>query len=66
MLTLIVKLCKTISIKYSLKQNITILNSIAHDFLNILTADMTHDLKMFGLNHPLKVHIKCQTLLTTH
>ena len=45
MLTLIVKLYKTISIKYNLKQNITILNSIAHGFLNILTADMTHDLK---------------------
>ena len=46
MLTLIVKLYKTISIKYNLKQNITILNSIAHGFLNILTADMVHDLKI--------------------
>ena len=45
MLTLIVKLYKTISIKYNLKQNITLLNSIAHGFLNILTADMIHDLK---------------------
>ena len=45
MLTLIVKLYKTISIKYNLKQNITILNSIAHGFLKILTADMIHDLK---------------------
>ena len=45
MLTLIVKLYKTISIKYNLKQNITLLNSIAHGFLNILTADMLHDLK---------------------
>ena len=45
MLTLIVKLYKTISIKYNLKQNITLLNSIAHGFLNILTADMVHDLK---------------------
>ena len=44
MLTLIVKLYKTISIKYNLKQNITLLNSIAHGFLNILTADMIHDL----------------------
>ena len=64
MLTLIVNLYKTISIKYNLEQNITIINSIAHGFLNILTADMIHDLKMFVLNHPLKVHIKCQTLLT--
>ena len=45
MLTLIVKLYKTISIKYNLKQNITILNSIAHGFLNILTADLIYDLK---------------------
>ena len=45
MLTLIVKLYKTIPIKYNLKQNITLLNSIAHGFLNILTADMLHDLK---------------------
>ena len=66
MLTLTVKLYKTISIKYNLKQIITILNSIAHGFLNILTADMIHDLKIFVLKHPQKVHIKCQTLLTTH
>ena len=45
MLALIVKLYKTISIKYNLKQNITILNSIAHGFLNILTADMINDIK---------------------
>ena len=45
MLTLIVKLYKTISIKYNLKQNITVFSSIAHGFLNILTADMLHDLK---------------------
>ena len=45
MLTLIVKLFKTISIKYNLKQNIAILNSIAHGFLNFLTAVMIHDLK---------------------
>ena len=45
MLTLIVKLYKTISIKYNLKQNITLLNSVAHGFVNILTADMIHDLK---------------------
>ena len=45
MLTLIVKLYKTVSIKYNLKQNITVLNSFAHGFLNILTADMVKDLK---------------------
>ena len=46
MLTHNVKFYKTISIKYNLKQNIaTLLNSIAHGFPNILTADMIHDLK---------------------
>ena len=45
MLTLLVKLYKTISIKYNLKQNITLLNSVTNGFLNILTADMIHDLK---------------------
>ena len=45
MLTLIVELYKTISIKYNLKQNITVHSSIAHGFLKILTAEMVHDLK---------------------
>ena len=45
MLTLIVTLYKTISIKYNLKQNITVLSSIAHGFLNVLTADTLHDLR---------------------
>ena len=45
MLTLIVKLYENISISYNLKQNITVLSSIAHGFLNILTADMINDLK---------------------
>ena len=43
MLTLI--LFETFSIKYNLEQNITVLSSIAHGFLNILTADMVNDLK---------------------
>ena len=38
------KLYKTISIKYNLEQNITIFNSIAHGFFNILTAQMINDL----------------------
>ena len=45
MLTLIGNLYKTISIKYNLKQIITILSSIAHCFLIILTVDMVNDLK---------------------
>ena len=43
-LRLIVKLYKTISIKYYLKDNITLFSSIAHGFFNILTAQMVNDL----------------------
>ena len=43
-LILIVKLYKTISIKYNLKNNITLFSPIAHDFFNILTAQMANDL----------------------
>ena len=43
-LTLIVKLYKTISINYNLKDNITLVSSIAHGFFNILTAQMVNDL----------------------
>ena len=43
-LTLIVKLYKTISIKYNVKNNITSFSSIAHGFFNVLTARMVNDL----------------------
>ena len=43
-LTLIVKLYKTISIKYNLKNKITLFSSIAHGFFNVLTARMVSDL----------------------
>ena len=43
-ITLIIKLYETISIKYNLKHNITLLSSIAHGFFNILTAEMVNDL----------------------
>ena len=42
--TLIIKVYTTISIKYNLRQNITIFSSIAHGFFNILTAEMVNDL----------------------
>ena len=45
LLTLLVKVYKTISIKYNLEQNITIFSSIAHGFFNILTSEMINDLK---------------------
>ena len=43
-LTLIIKLYKTTSIKYNLKQKMTIFSSIAHGFFNILTAEILNDL----------------------
>ena len=57
-LTLIVNLYKTISIKNNLKQNITIFSSIAHDFFNILTAQMVNDLKD---THPQKPTLPLKT-----
>ena len=44
-ITLIVKLYRTISVKYNLKQNITIFSSIAHGFFNIRTAQMVNNIK---------------------
>ena len=44
-ITLLIKLFKTISIKHNLKQNVTIYSSIAHGFLFIITAEMVNDLK---------------------
>ena len=51
-LTLIVKLYKTFSIEYNLKQNITIFSSIAHGFFNILTSQMVNDLKDIHQQQP--------------
>ena len=45
LLTLIVIFYEVISIKFNLKQNITILGSVEHGFLNILTADMVNDFR---------------------
>ena len=43
-ITLIIKLKKTISIKYHLKHNITLFSSIADGFFNIFTAETVNDL----------------------
>ena len=43
-ITFIIKLNKTIFIKYYLKNNITLFSSIAHRFFNILPAEMVNDL----------------------
>ena len=43
-ITLIIKLYKTIPIKYNLKHNITLFSSVAHGFFNLLTAEIVIDL----------------------
>ena len=61
-LTLIVKLYKTISIKYNLKNNITLFSSIAHGFFNILTAQMVNDLHDTQNKKPKSPFFKSQSL----
>ena len=61
-LTLIVKLYKTISIKYKLEENITLFNSIAHGFFNILTAQMVNDLYDTRNKKPKNTLLKSKSL----
>ena len=61
-LTLIVKLCETISIKYNLKKNITIFSSIAHGFFNVLTARMVNDLNDTQNKKPESTLLKSKSL----
>ena len=42
--TFLLKFYRTISIKYNLQSNISILSSIGHGFLNIVTSEMVTDL----------------------
>ena len=61
-LTLIVKLYKTISIKYNLKNNITLFSSIAHVFFNVLTARMVNDLNETQNKKPKSTLLKSKSL----
>ena len=61
-LTLIIKLYKTISIKYNLKNNITLFSSIAHGFFNILTAQMVNALHDTQNKKPKKPFYKSNSL----
>ena len=61
-LTLIVKLYQTISIKYNLKNNITIFSSIAHGFFNVLTARMVNDLNETQNKKPKGTLLKSKSL----
>ena len=47
-LTFLVKFYRTLNIKYNLQSNISILSSIAHGFLNIVTSEMVADLNNTG------------------
>ena len=61
-LTLIVKLYKTISLKHNLKHNITILSSFAHGFCNILTSDTVNDIDDAHTQRPLPLNKSSQPL----
>ena len=61
-LTLIVKLYKTISIKYNLKNNITFFSSIANGFFNVLTARMVNDLNETRNKKPKSTLLKSKSL----
>ena len=61
-ITLIIKLYKTISIKYNLKHNITLLISTAHGFFIILTAEMVNDLDETQNRKPKNTLLKSKSL----
>ena len=69
-ITLHIKLYNAISIKYNSRQKITLLSSIAHGFLDILTAEMVNELNIARPKrplHPFKVHyFPFQLKLKTH
>ena len=61
-ISLTVKLYKTISIKYNLKNNITLFSSIAHGFFNTLTAQMVNDLNDNQNKKPKNTLLKSESL----
>ena len=61
-ITLIIKIYKTISIKYHLEHNSTLLSSIAHGFFNILTAVMVNDLNNTQNRKPKNTLLKSKSL----
>ena len=56
------KLYKTMSIKYNLKQIITMFSSVAHGFFNILTAEMVNDLTVTHHKKPIVALQTCKSL----
>ena len=61
-ITLLVKLYKTISIKFNLKRNITLFSSIAHGFFIVLTARMVNDLNETQNKKPKSTLLKSKSL----
>ena len=61
-ITLIIKVYKTISIKYNLKNNITLFSSIAHGFCNVLTAQMVNELNDTQNKKPKSTLFKSKSL----
>ena len=61
-LTLNIKLYKTISIKYNPKQNITLVSSVAYGFFNNLTAEMVNDLNETQNRKPKNTILKSKSL----
>ena len=55
--TFLLRFCRTISIKYNLQSNISILSSIAHGFFIIVTSEMVPDLNSTG---------KCKRIYTKY
>ena len=61
-ITPIIKLYKTISIKYHLKHNITLFSFFGHGFFNILTAEMVIDLNDTQNRKPKNTLLKSKSL----
>ena len=62
MLTLLVELNITTSIKYLPKQNITVLSSIANGFFNILTTEIVNDIQAAQSNRRIKSSQQLSTI----
>ena len=60
-LTFLLRFYRTISIKYNLQSNISILSSIAHGFFNLVTSEMVTDLN----NTEKRKRIKTKHKITT-
>ena len=65
-LTFLVRFYRTITIKYNLQSNISILSSKAHGFCNIVTSEMVTDLNITGKRKLLYTKHKITTSENDH